>query len=195
MKRVRKYILSVAPFLLGVIFLCDSFAPVPKDDGIKWTLNTQLTVQDFLGKPISNSQHSAESFIGISSSCTPMNDSVIIEIDAVFHRNKSWIKKNNDTSRVIPHEQGHFDLGEVFARKLRKELSEHKFKKKNLTKYVNETVGYYNGLLTKEQDVYDTETNHSINEAKQKEWLDKIKKELTELDAYSSPIIKKQLKG
>jgi len=38
----------------------------------------------------------------------------------------------------------------------------------------------------REEEKYDTETNHGTNAARQQEWVDKVKKELDELDAYSS---------
>lgn len=73
------------------------------------------------------------------------------------------------------HEQLHFEIVELFARKFRKVILETKFKR-NGKKFQNEFLQIYN-RIDKEKDayqsLYDQETNFSRNELKQKEWLEK----------------------
>lgn len=93
-------------------------------------------------------------------------------------------KKNSKTDSGLQHEQGHFDITEIYSRKLRKKLSDYTFKKKSLKANF---MKFYNGnaaLLDAEHDLYDKETDHHRIEEKQKEWDKKIAEQLKELEAY-----------
>ena len=99
---------------------------------------------------------------------------------AYFIKKKSWV--NLATSYLLQHEQLHFDLTELYARKLRKEYS-----KMNQEDFIKNAAQKYNEISKKlydYQDLYDLETNHSKNTLKQKEWEIKIKKELLEYEEY-----------
>ena len=89
------------------------------------------------------------------------------------------------TDYILSHEQGHFDIAEIFARKLNKKMSEYRFDKKTYQKDLNKI--YHDILDEKEkmQNDYDKETNHSINKEKQAEWLKKIAKMLEEYKDYA----------
>ncbi len=49
---------------------------------------------------------------------------------AFFDRQRSWVKNEAKLDYVLRHEQGHFDIFEVYTRKIRKALSEKKLIKK-----------------------------------------------------------------
>ena len=89
------------------------------------------------------------------------------------------------TAYILSHEQGHFDLAEVYARKLYKKVQEYRFHQKN---YRKDLQKIYKEILDEKEEMqskYDRETNHSINKEKQVEWLKKIEKMLEEYKDYA----------
>jgi predicted secreted Zn-dependent protease len=100
-----------------------------------------------------------------------------------FSKSKSWVLHKTD--HILAHEQGHFDIAEVFARKLNKQMSSYVFNKNT---YKTELRNIYQGILDEKealQNQYDAETNHSINKEKQAEWLIKIQTMLEEYKGYA----------
>jgi predicted secreted Zn-dependent protease len=68
----------------------------------------------------------------------------------------------------------HFDIAELFARKLRRQLKEYKFNKKTVAEDVN---NIYMNIMEEHQNMqrlYDEETDHSRLEVKQKEWEKRV---------------------
>ena len=89
------------------------------------------------------------------------------------------------TDYILTHEQGHFDIAEIFARKLNKLMKEYNF---DWNTYRQDLKKIYQDVLDEKEDMqnkYDEETNHSINKEKQEEWLKKISGKLKELDAWA----------
>jgi predicted secreted Zn-dependent protease len=74
---------------------------------------------------------------------------------------------------TLLHEQLHFDISEVFARKMAQEMSETKF-----TKNIKQEVRVLYKRILKELDAfqrrYDSETDFSRNIEKQKLWQKQI---------------------
>lgn len=109
-----------------------------------------------------------------------------IKIETIFNEDKSWkdVKKVNDY--VLAHEQKHFDVAEVFARKLRKEVAE---KIKTSGDYDRNFQGIYNRILDDYrnfQGAYDKETKNGMNEEKQTEYNRIIAEELNNLKSYKA---------
>ena len=92
----------------------------------------------------------------------------------------------HSTVAIGAHEQGHFDIAEIFARRLNKQMSEYVFNKNT---FKDDLKKIYMSLTSEKdsfQNRYDEETNHSINKEKQSEWLKKIEGFLKELKAFSN---------
>ena len=105
-------------------------------------------------------------------------------ISCRFDKRKSWGRIKNDY--VLAHEQGHFDLAELYARKLNKALREYKYNERTVSKDVNRI---YDNLMQehhKIQNDYDFETDHSLKKAEQKEWFAKIAGELKSHANYAN---------
>jgi hypothetical protein len=112
---------------------------------------------------------------------------VKIKVETVFNVGKSWkdVKRINDY--VLLHEQKHFDVAEVFARKLRKEISEKIKTSSDFDKYFK---GIYNRILKEYQDfqrAYDGETKNGMVEEKQSEYNRIIAEELEIYKSYKTP--------
>lgn len=185
--------------ILFAIF-CSSFGLAQKSDSILWSQNRPLKIMDFKALPNFSTDILALSVIGYDIKPVHNNDTVKLTIINYFSIKESWFKKeskslSNKGANLLHHEQGHFDINEIELRKLKKKLLELKgldfsqFK----VKYLN-LIKEYEILEFKIQKNYDSETNLSKNKVKQKEWSDKLKKELKDLEIYSSSIIKIPLK-
>lgn len=159
-----------------------------KDSVVVWSKDFKLTWDYFKGKPFGYDGFHAVTFINISyKNLKVYTDSVTIDLPCYFIVYESW---NRDTTEsLLNHEQRHFDIGEIIARKMRKELSNYvSVNDKETTLFLKSISNKYyineNNLLN---DAYDKETSFSKNKDGQKRWDAKIDKMLKELDAYSNP--------
>lgn len=159
-------------------------AQSPKEELINWQAGRKLTWNDYYGKPdpASDAAASTATYLGIEYSFS--NNNFNYKITCSFSKNKSWVRYKNDF--VLSHEQGHFDITELFARKLNKAMSEYHF---NRNTYRKDLDKIYQDILDEKdnmQDQYDHETNFSRNKEKQIEWLKKIEKMLGELKEFAN---------
>lgn len=149
---------------------------------IRWS-SKRLTWADYKGKPNPNSDAAASTTTYLMISYNIGNNNFSYRIESKFSKTRSW--GLHKTAYILRHEQGHFDIAEVFARKLHKKMSEYSFNKKT---YQKDLKKIYQDILDEKEELqnsYDRETNHSINKEKQEEWNRKIEKLLNEFKAYA----------
>jgi predicted secreted Zn-dependent protease len=175
-----KKIISI--FILG---LAMSFMTLPKvEKSINWSI-TKLTWADFEGKMSKSDPYDAVTSSGVSNEFSGKDFKLNFDVSAKFYPKKSKKKKNNQTAELLNHEQRHFDITEIFARKLRQSILNSTFKGLNkIGTTVNKMYSKNNSLWQKMQTKYDKETNHSKNETEQKMWDSKIDDLLESLSAY-----------
>jgi len=87
---------------------------------------------------------------------------------------------------ILSHEQGHFDISEIYARKLNKALKAYRPRENSISRDVNEIYKKVMDEKEEYQTKYDKETDFSRNKQQQSEWLEKIKDELDDLDEYAN---------
>ncbi|WPP51590.1 hypothetical protein [Catalinimonas niigatensis] len=86
---------------------------------------------------------------------------------------------------LLAHESIHFDIAEVFARYLRKELLNlSESSNNNLDEYLTLRNRYFKEA-TNYQDLYDQETVYGLNTKEQRRWASHIKAELKIWEDYS----------
>lgn len=165
----RSYLLSAFIFPLLILFQ-------PQDDYIKWQEERKLTWDDFKAEPLKMGNTAAMTTTHLGFSYNVVNGKATYKIDCRFEKSKSWGLVKNDW--ILKHEQGHFDIAEIFARKLHKSVSEYQFNKSSFQKDLNSI--YKSVVDEKEtfQQQYDDETDYSRNKPKQEEWLKKIESDL-----------------
>jgi hypothetical protein len=157
-----------------------------KNDTLIWQKDSSLSRTDFKGKVTKQYAGCCMSFLVIKPIETHGN--MMFSVQAVFMKSKSGIVQNSDY--MLKHEQLHFDICELFARKLRQKMLATDFTK--VKEIVPEIQNMYNKMsmeLNKYQDKYDKDTNHGENPAKQKLWDDDIAKQLKDLDQFSSTTV------
>jgi hypothetical protein len=164
--------------LLFLIFLCHG----QKDENkILWS-SKKIVWNDFTG--IANNKN--ENLLAITQCEIKITDAYWDDnipryiIKSFFIKDKSWTKVDDELT--LKHEQLHFDIYELYARKIRKkfeELNSNSISKTNVYdsiyfKLVNKAI--------KENNRYDNEVY--FNNKKQQEWLNRISKELEGLKEY-----------
>lgn len=162
---------------------------VPEEsDVVCWDYNRKLSWDDFMGNP-----DTLETIVGKATAVTVAKISCVSFIDQgmpnfvvenCFMKTSSWVNHQNEAS--LQHEQLHFDIAELYARKIRKGIYE-------LRNQGLREMAAYSSLINKllqernlRDEAYDYETAHSLLAEKQSEWNKKIAKELEELKKYSS---------
>lgn len=174
--------------VLFVLFLSPAFSQ--KSDNLILYGSRELVWSDFKGKP--SPRNKLESAITASTiKLIPKHvseDSVVLEVSNYFICDRSWTI--TDSAIILEHERGHFDISEIYARKMRKQFAESKFKLKTLDNDVQNIFKKYDKELSLRQDKYDLETKHSIDRKRQGEWTKQIQSELKELEPFSKTRVK-----
>ena len=160
------------------------------NESITWQDSYKLTWQDFKAKPKPEIDAVALTVSGLSFSYSlaqKNNGDYTYEtfVEANFYPEKSWVKEKDSTKYILSHEQLHFDITELYARKFRKRISETEFTK-NIRSELSVINDDINNELELIQDKYDTETNHSIIPEMQKKWQTLIEKELAKVLEFKS---------
>lgn len=186
MKRISLLLILVAFCLAG--HAQQRIAPTIrkfKDDTIVWRKDSLLTPKDFKAKGHGKNGPMGYTCYSIFLYPNEIGGQLVFSVEALFIKSKSYVTEESDY--VLKHEQLHFDISELYARKLRKMIADKDFKK---VSNVNEVIkNMYNKVsqdCMREEEKYDNETNHGLNAARQQVWSDDIKKQLQELDAYSN---------
>ncbi|MFD0798000.1 DUF922 domain-containing protein [Maribacter chungangensis] len=157
----------------------------PQDfETVSWKAEERLSWDDFRGDVPQNARAAAITASGItysfSTSGTKDNIQVDFKIDTFFYPAKSWYQPALCDSVILSHEQLHFDISELFARKFKKRLENEKFTYGTVKARVKLIYREINEELANFQQLYDKETNFSRDGAKQEEWIVKIANALQE---------------
>lgn len=154
--------------------------PDNEPDTIHWRANYKLKPEDFKGKPEMNSKYGAVTRAGINYTSKYNTDtSLVFTGYCVFYKKISWINPNELDSNLMEHEQGHFDIGEIFRRKLEvllNSLGNCNYKKEK--KYVDNSIENMVNQLVQERnkfdETYDKACGSPPNPTNQKVWTAKI---------------------
>ena len=148
---------------------------------IAWSTENKLTWNDFRGRAPSNDRAAATTASGISYQFSTNSINGEIELDykvsTFFYPNKSWYQPHLCDSLILSHEQLHFDISELFARKMRIRLASGTFTQ-NVKSEVKTIYKEILDELEEFQDLYDDQTNFSRDMEQQLIWNDKIKEAL-----------------
>jgi len=170
--------------IVVVFFILPLFVVAQDNESIQWSVNKKLDWSDYLATPPSTSDAAAITSTSIGIEYHVRNSVFTYTVACLFSKTRSWGRFRTDY--ILQHEQGHFDITEIFARKLSKELSEYKFDPGN---YEHEVNSIYKKIMDEKEEYqnrYDTETDFSRNKEKQAEWLEKIRAELERTSAFAN---------
>lgn len=177
-------------FVNKILFQLLLFVPLlsaaqDKDEElIEWKNSKKLSWSDYKGKVDAGSPAAASTATYLSIEYNVDRTGLTYKITCSFSKNKSWTRDKTD--HILAHEQGHFDIAEIFARKLNKKMQEYRLNTRTMKDDLKKI--YQDAMDEKEkmQNDYDEETNHSIFKDKQAEWLKKIEQLLEEYKNYAA---------
>jgi len=155
---------------------------------IPWGEN-KLTWSDFKKHIENGNPHHAFTYSGINFEMKVINDTVIIILESYFDPSQSWVHTDHQVDNLLHHEQLHFDITELFCRKMRKEMAPFMnqhisvFVEKQMDKKSKEIFSRLFNEQSSIQQQYDVETRHGIEETEQEKWKSQISRLLNELDS------------
>jgi hypothetical protein len=163
----------------------------PQPSVIVWSPTRKLSWEDFRAKPPGGRLTGALSAVGFNYAFGCRDGALHAEIVAEFMPDRSYVADRIITSGLasragLEHEQIHFDIAEVYARRVRKFFRE-------LTDACPRADEALTALAQKilkdaaeRQRRYDSETHSGEMGVRQDEWARTIRRELTELAAFAS---------
>ena len=160
-----------------------------KSQKIYWKESLKLTWDNFKGK---NKKLSDSSFVAYANcgweykAITSSNPKarVKIIIKTIFYEDKSWKNSERINDFVLLHEQKHYDVAELFVRKLRKEIAEKIITTRDYHLYFQNIHERISRAYKNFQNTYDKDTQHGTNKEKQIEYNAIISAELKKLKNF-----------
>lgn len=144
---------------------------------VLWTPDLKLSWKDFKGKPDPHSRVAAVTASGISYKFSSLerdgNYEVKYTVDTFFYPKQSWYHPHMCDDIILSHEQLHFDISELFARKMRKIMESTRFTE-NVKAEVKDIYHQILKELKAFQNKYDEQTNFSRNREAQLHWNEEI---------------------
>lgn len=159
----------------------------PKDfeKRIEWSPKRKLVIEDFKGptekRPFVAA--TASSFSYIIQAKKAFSKDYKLEAVTFFDCHSSYFKKSNHDEWTLRHEQVHFDISELYARKFVKEMYESSTTVKEALAIHQEIAERIGRELQLKQDEYDSEVY--ADRSQQEKWNDWIATELDRTKAYA----------
>ncbi|RMA58520.1 DUF922 domain-containing protein [Ulvibacter antarcticus] len=168
--------------ILSIILLILFSYPSESDpEKINWSNSRKLSWADFKGVPNKGADFVASTNSGISFSYSfkYKNDDITYDfsVESFFYPKESWYKRGLVSPYILKHEQAHFDISELHARKLRRLISEATFTK-NIKKEIEPLYRKVEEDRREMQNKFDAESEHSKNEEMEYQWEAYIAKQL-----------------
>ena len=183
MKTLR---LTICVLILSVI-ACGSFVPQDmrqedKDDRILWLPDRKLTWKDFKGNPKKDrGTIRAETAGEITTDKSYWKEGTPrFDVRCYFLNNESWTITRD--SLTLQHEQIHFDIYELFTRKIRKSFDSLNVKEVIDLKIYEKIFNMYLDKNKKYNDAYDDDVR--FERSKQEQWIEKVTTGLEELKEF-----------
>ena len=149
---------------------------------IYWNSDRKLSLEDFKGEPdFTDPYIIAMTYSGILFYTECDGYELKYDVSSYFDKDESWVKLEARTDHHLQHEQLHFDITELYARKLKERLSEETFycgEEERFNRLVDEFLANWES----EQHSYDLETHYSNKHDEQRAWEAKITSELAAHD-------------
>ena len=155
---------------------------------LRWLASRPLTVADFRGRPQADNPHAALTSANINSGASCRDGESAGTARASFDPATSWVRDPAHMSAaLLRHEQLHFDIAEVYARRLRQQLAALHVPCEKMGPAFNRIgqAGYAAWQQT--EDAYDRDTSHGLNHERQAAWEVQVQQQLAELAAFAEP--------
>jgi hypothetical protein len=173
---------TITAVVFSVLFIAGGHK---ESNSIQWDTSRRLVWEDFKSSPDDNSSNAALTSSTISFKYNYNSDKGFsYTIGCLFEKNSSWGRVKTDY--ILSHEQGHFDIAEMYARKLNKTIKAYTFNPATAQKEVPAIYQKIMKDLAAMQQQYDNETDYSRDKEEQAAWKLKINNELEQLKAFAN---------
>jgi hypothetical protein len=171
--------------------------------GFEWSPTRRLMKEDFRGRVPVQARNSSMSWLHIETSWECVVGELVASAHAIFDPSQSWWRTSYGNiwgnagerttasqaqmqarrnvmqldRQLLDHEQLHFDLAELAARKIRKRFGEYKDAclDPGGTEPIQTMVIEVDRELQEEQTKYDLETGHGTNVRAQDRWAQRVR--------------------
>jgi hypothetical protein len=178
--------------LLNYIFIAFLLGPAAcgqtASRALTWAEHPRLSWNDFHGRARRNTgEPSAVTATGFRVQLECREGTLDIHVEAEFYGNSSWVKEARKSVELLRHEQVHFDITELYARKLRKAIREARIGCEDDRRAEAAGKKIFEQLdreWEREEKEYDAETRDGTDLVRQKEMSEMIASELAELSGF-----------
>ena len=164
-----------------------SAKPAPaKPVGIPWSAGRPLAWADFQGRPRFGEPEAALTSADLLSGAKCQDFVFTATVTPTFDPATSWVRDAKAaSSALLRHEQLHFDLTEVYARRLRQKLRAAHLDCQKLQPAFDRLTHAVYTAWSNDENRYDAETSHGLNAPKQALWDRQIQQQLAELQEFA----------
>jgi predicted secreted Zn-dependent protease len=154
------------------------------DKIIPWLSARKLVWNDFMSEPKKEGDAVASTSTSMGLSYQVRDGQLSYRISCDFSKEKSWGSLKTDY--ILAHEQAHFDITEIHARKLYEALYYYEL---DPATFKADIAAIYNRVVKEKeemQEAYDGQSDHSRKRGRQVEWLERIDQLLAETEPFAS---------
>lgn len=178
--------------MVRILLLLCFLVYVQNDEPVlSWDASYKLSWSDFKAEPPVTDSAAAVTASGItfgfSIRQTDKNQVVSFtsDVHAHFYPEQSWYKIEVADDHILGHEQLHFDITELYARKFRYRISQLNVSN-SIRKQLKKIHNDINKELSQLQNKYDDETDYSRNYESQAKWRIFIEAQLEKFSKFKS---------
>ena len=164
---------------------------IAKDEAIPWATRRPLTWADFKGRPpVAAGQVAAETAYTLIQGAVCTGSKFDFRVVAAFRPKDSWVRPTMlrtaaDSAHALKHEQTHFDITEVHARRLRRYFTELMAPCRLSTSDLEAAAARIGRDEKAAQAQYDAETDHGRAANQQTRWEKDVATQLTTLAKFA----------
>ncbi|TXK47961.1 hypothetical protein FVR03_08640 [Pontibacter qinzhouensis] len=155
------------------------------DDTVHYHPSRPLTWNDFTGQPKKTSHYGASVFPGFSyHGDSEVKNGIIhlhVTLNVFMVQSSSWVKPVARDNYALNHEQRHFDIAKLVAEKFKKRIDPDNLTIEDYNSQIQYQYLEAYREMNRMQELYDSETRHSLDSVAQERWNKKIDADLQAL--------------
>ncbi len=155
---------------------------------LTWAQHQALSWDDFKGRARrTTGEPSAVTDTGFRVQLECREGALDIRVEVEFYSNSSWVKPARKSPELLRHEQGHFDITELYARRMRKAIRDANIGCENDRRAEAAGKRIFAQLDREWEEAekqHDADTMDGTDLVRQKEAAERIARELAALGGY-----------